>query len=154
MSNAADMLPGYIRAAATAIANARAGRRGAPAIANILENLPQDLFIQVVEDAHAAIKAADSAREAAANTPTPRQRGPLCAADAEALRLDLGATTLLILARDRASRASGALTSIFGTTLVGHDTAQTLWGAVAARIRDEAAAAESSPSTESQELTA
>ncbi len=112
--------------------------------------------VRLLNDVPAAVNAALAAidaRPVGAEIPAPRQRGPLCAADAEALRLDLGATTLLILTRDRASRAAGALTSIFGTTLISHDVAQTLWSTVATRIRDEAAAAEASPPTERQEPT-
>lgn len=47
--------------AAAAIANARAGRRGAPPIANILEALERvspKLLVEVTEDAEAALKAA------------------------------------------------------------------------------------------------
>ncbi|MGX5773911.1 hypothetical protein [Methylorubrum zatmanii] len=105
-------------------------------------------YAELRRQAEAVIAAAEKA-----DVPAPRKRGPLRAADAEALRLDLGASTLLVLVRDRASRAAGALTSIFGTTLVGHGTAQTLWSAVATCIRDEAAAAESSSPSESQEPT-
>ncbi|MEN3213577.1 hypothetical protein PUR23_26645 [Methylorubrum populi] len=136
MSNAADMLPADVRAAATAIANARAGRRGVPAVTNILDVLPQDLFAELVEDARAAIAAADAARKAAANTPKPRLRGPVRAADAEALRLDLNAGTLLILTRDRSSRAAAALSAAGAdTALLEHDEAHAMWVAVAACLR-------------------
>lgn len=47
-----------IEAAAAAIANTRGGRRGAPAVANILEILPEKLRTEVIEDAKAAITAA------------------------------------------------------------------------------------------------
>ncbi len=47
-----------IKAAAAAIANARAGRRGAPAIVNVLDILPPHLLREVMEDAEAALKAA------------------------------------------------------------------------------------------------
>lgn len=50
-----------VRAAATAIANTRAGRRGAPPIDNILsilENSMPNLYLEVMEDAEAALKAA------------------------------------------------------------------------------------------------
>lgn len=50
-----------IEAAAAAIANVRAGRRGAPPIANILETFEQlapEIFNEVVEDAQAALEAA------------------------------------------------------------------------------------------------
>lgn len=136
MSNAADLLPADVRGAATAIANARAGRRGVPAVSNILDVLPQDLFAEVVEDARAAIRAADAARQAAANTPKPRARGPLRAGDADALRLDLGAGSLLILTRDRASRAAAALSAAGAdSTLLEHDEAHAMWVAVAACLR-------------------
>jgi hypothetical protein len=52
-----------IRAAATAIANARGNRRGVPTITNILEALPKKLFDEVMEDAEAALRAAEAARE-------------------------------------------------------------------------------------------
>ncbi|MBE7204821.1 MAG: hypothetical protein INR70_44455 [Parafilimonas terrae] len=50
-----------IEAAAAAIANARAGRRGAPAVSNILQTLERmlpKLHAEVLEDAEAALKAA------------------------------------------------------------------------------------------------
>jgi hypothetical protein len=51
-----------IEAAAAAIANARGGRRGAPAVSNILELLRRiqggKLFDEVMEDARAALEAA------------------------------------------------------------------------------------------------
>jgi hypothetical protein len=47
-----------IRAAATAIANARGARRGLPAILNILDMLPARLRDEAMEDAEAALKAA------------------------------------------------------------------------------------------------
>jgi hypothetical protein len=52
-----------IRAAATAIANARGNRRGVPTITNILEALPKKLFDGVMEDAEAALNAAAQAKE-------------------------------------------------------------------------------------------
>lgn len=61
MSNAAHLLPARLQAAAAAIANARGMRRGAPTISNILDALPQKLFAEVVEDAQAALDAADAA---------------------------------------------------------------------------------------------
>ena len=53
-----------IRAAASAIANARGSRRGVPTITNILEMLPKKLFDEVMEDAQAALEAAAATREA------------------------------------------------------------------------------------------
>ncbi|QGY05561.1 hypothetical protein MMSR116_29440 [Methylobacterium mesophilicum SR1.6/6] len=50
-----------IEAAAAAIANARAGRRGSPPISNVLETLKRlmpQLHDEVLEDAEAALKAA------------------------------------------------------------------------------------------------
>jgi len=49
--------PETLRMAAAAIANARAGRRGAPAISNILEILPEKLRSEVFEDAEAVLLA-------------------------------------------------------------------------------------------------
>lgn len=46
------------RRAAEAIANARAGRRGAPAITNVLDILPPKLLAEVMEDAEDALTAA------------------------------------------------------------------------------------------------
>ena len=52
-----------IEAAAAAIANARAGRRGAPAIENVLEVLQRisggKLYREVMEDARVALEAAE-----------------------------------------------------------------------------------------------
>lgn len=50
-----------IEAAAVAIANARAGRRGSPPISNVLETLKRlvpQLHDEVLEDAEAALTAA------------------------------------------------------------------------------------------------
>lgn len=56
-----------IRAAAAAIANARGARRGAPAVANILDVLDElmggKLYREVMEDAAAALAAAELVRE-------------------------------------------------------------------------------------------
>jgi hypothetical protein len=41
--------------AAAAIANARIGRRGSPAISNVLDILPPNLLAEVREDAEAAL---------------------------------------------------------------------------------------------------
>lgn len=56
-----DITRGMIEAAAAAIANARAARRGSPPISNVLEMLEQlspKLLADVVEDAEAALRAA------------------------------------------------------------------------------------------------
>lgn len=56
-----------IEAAAAAIANARGARRGAPALSNILEVLRRisggKLYREVMEDAQAALEAAELARQ-------------------------------------------------------------------------------------------
>jgi hypothetical protein len=56
-----------IEAAAAAIANARGGRRGAPAITNVLTVLKGisrgKLYAEVMEDAMAALEAAELERE-------------------------------------------------------------------------------------------
>lgn len=65
MSNAAHLLPARLRAAAAAIANARAARRGHLSVADVLDLLPQPLFQEIVEDAQAAL---DAAHEVAQNT--------------------------------------------------------------------------------------
>jgi len=54
-----------VKAAAAAIANVRAGRKGAPPISNVLELLQsspklQHLYDEVMEDARAALEAAES----------------------------------------------------------------------------------------------
>ena len=51
--------PEQIKAAANAIANARGARRGAPRVVNILDILPQNLRDEVMEDAEAALTAAN-----------------------------------------------------------------------------------------------
>lgn len=57
-----------VAAAAAAIANARAARRGAPAVSNILELLKTlqggKLYDEVMEDAAAALDAAEQMRTA------------------------------------------------------------------------------------------
>lgn len=65
MAENSTVTPAMIEAAAAAIANARGGRRGAPAIRNILDILPQKLREEVMEDAEEALKAALMMREAA-----------------------------------------------------------------------------------------
>ena len=55
-----------IEAAAAAIANARGGRRGAPSISNVLDVLKKiqggKLYDEVMEDARAALEAAEAVR--------------------------------------------------------------------------------------------
>lgn len=51
------MNPKTIKAAAAAIANARAGRRGVPSIENVLEILPSTLLNEVLEDSKAVLLA-------------------------------------------------------------------------------------------------
>lgn len=100
MSNAAHTLPARLREAAAAIANARASRRGAPAIADVLDVLPTELFDAVVEDARAALDAA------AAATPDPSERPKdpgklrINVAAAAGLDLDAQAVVLIDVARD------------------------------------------------------
>lgn len=55
--------PETLRVAAAAIANERGGRRGVPAIANILDILPQKLRDEVFEDAEAVLIALGFAKE-------------------------------------------------------------------------------------------
>lgn len=82
----------------------------------------------------AALAAADDAAEAV--VPVPRKRGPLSESDVDALRLDLDAGTLLILSRDRGSRASAALSAAGAeTALLEHEEAHLVWVAVAACLR-------------------
>lgn len=50
-----------VKRAAAAIANARGGRRGMPAITNVLDILPDNLLQEVREDARAALEAAGGA---------------------------------------------------------------------------------------------
>lgn len=61
MAQSTPITPAMIEAAAAAIANARGGRRGAPAISNILQTLEgvlPKLHAEVLEDAEAALTAA------------------------------------------------------------------------------------------------
>jgi hypothetical protein len=54
-----------VEAAAAAIANARGGRRGAPAVSNVLDVLKYSgskLYDEVTEDARAALDAAEAVR--------------------------------------------------------------------------------------------
>lgn len=53
--------PDQVKRAAAAIANARGGRRGVPAITNVLDILPAHLLAEVTEDAQAALEAAGGA---------------------------------------------------------------------------------------------
>lgn len=52
-----DLSQATVDKAAAAIANARGGRRGAPAIVNVLDILPPKLKQEVREDAEDALKA-------------------------------------------------------------------------------------------------
>lgn len=102
MTGAAQALPDRVRAAAAAIADARAGRRGAPPIDNVLDLLPDELLAEVVADARAALDAADAVIR-------PRADHLLRAADADWLRVATDAGTLLVLARDDRGRCCAAL---------------------------------------------
>ncbi|WP_375454813.1 hypothetical protein [uncultured Methylobacterium sp.] len=133
MGNASHLLPPGVAAAAAAIANAREGRGGATPVDNVLDILPERLFSEVVEDARAALKAA-AAIEAA--PPVPRARGPLRSSDASLLGLELGAGTLVILARDRAGRPSAAVwAASVAASALDEDAAQQLWAAFVAVSR-------------------
>jgi hypothetical protein len=57
------MLEREVLAAAAAIANARGMRRNLPAIVNILDLLPEKLRAEVMEDARAALAAAEKVGE-------------------------------------------------------------------------------------------
>ncbi|XYD09879.1 hypothetical protein R1A27_04840 [Methylobacterium sp. NMS12] len=101
MRNDAHLLPARLREAAAAIANNRAARgHGAPAIANVLDILPQKLLDEVVEDAMAALDAA------AIFTPKPgkpsgdRGEHRVILAAAAGADLDAQAVVLLDVARD------------------------------------------------------
>jgi hypothetical protein len=54
-----------VEAAAEALANARAARRGAPVISNVLRILPAKIREEFLEDAEEALKAALVLREGA-----------------------------------------------------------------------------------------
>ncbi|WP_187275154.1 hypothetical protein [Methylobacterium sp. WL120] len=135
MGNGDHLLTPAVAAAAAAIANNRNARTtcgGVARLDNILDILPEKLFAEVVEDARAAIQAAAGG----AAPPAPRARGPLNAADASALGLELGAGTLLILTRDRASRARAAIWAAgVSASVLDHDEAQQLWAAFAGVVR-------------------
>lgn len=100
MSNQAHLLPGRLREAAAAIANARAGRRGAPAIANVLDILPTKLFDEAVEDARAALDAAAAAAPDPAERPSDPGKLRINCAAAVGLDLDAQAVVLIDVARD------------------------------------------------------
>ncbi|MDH2313092.1 hypothetical protein [Methylobacterium brachiatum] len=100
MSNAAHLLPARLREAAAAIANARAGRRGAPAIVNVLDVLPAELFDNVVEDARAALDAAAAATPDPSERPADPGKLRINVAAAAGLDLDAQAVVLIDVARD------------------------------------------------------
>ena len=83
MGNEAHLLKPRVAAAAGAIANARGARRGLPPITNVLDVLSERVFVEVVEDAQAAVQAAAAVDDGA--LPAPRARGLLNAADASTL---------------------------------------------------------------------
>ena len=124
MSRIADTLPLRVGKVATAIANARAARRGAAPDENILDRLPSDELRELIEDAFAAVEI----------PPIPRTDRRLCAADADALRLDVGADSLLIMAMCPHGRSSAAL-SVKGAGAHSYgptEGADALWDAVCA----------------------
>lgn len=100
MSNGANLLPARLREAAAAIANARAGRRGAPAVANVLDILPPKLFEEVVEDAMAALDAAAIFTPGQGKPPTDPGEHRIVLAAAAGANLDAQAVVLLDVARD------------------------------------------------------
>ncbi|MGX9980317.1 hypothetical protein [Methylobacterium fujisawaense] len=100
MSNQAHLLPGRLREAAAAIANARAARRGAPAVANVLDILPQNLLDEVVEDATAALDAAAIFTPKPGKPPADRGEHRVILATAAGADLDAQAVVLLDVARD------------------------------------------------------
>lgn len=93
MSNAINLLEDDVRAGAVAFLSEMAGRDLVPADLAATE---PDRFDDAVTMARRVIQAVDAARAAA--PPTPRQAGPLNGADAQALRLDLGADAIVITA--------------------------------------------------------
>lgn len=143
MSNRPNLLDAPIRVAAAAIANARAGRRGGTSLLNVLSILPPRLFDEVVEDARAALEAA------AALPPKPRLSGPLNGTDVDTLRLTLGASTVLVLVRDRQGRARAAHSAVSAEAQVFEhgQGAQDFWMAIARAM--PAAAALLDPSSPS-----
>ena len=130
MGNDAHLLTPAVAAAAAAIANNRNARTASGGLApvdNILDILPEKLLAEVVEDARAAIQAAAAAADGAR-----RARGPLNAADASALGTSLDAGTLVILARDRASRPAAAVWAAgVGAAVMDEHEAGQLWAAFA-----------------------
>ncbi|MCJ2143676.1 hypothetical protein [Methylobacterium sp. E-066] len=93
MSNAIDLLEEDVRAGAIAFLSEMAGRD--LAAADLAATEPER-FDDAVTMARRILQAVDAARAAA--PPTPRQTGPLNGADAQALRLDLGADAVVITA--------------------------------------------------------
>jgi len=131
VSNAAHLLDPEIRVAAEAIASARDARRGKRPASDRLDSLPEPIFANLVDDARAVVDALAAAR--AQTLPAPRQRGPLNSADAAALGLDLGAGSLLILARDRNGTARGVLWAVSAEAAdLGPQVAQHIWASTAA----------------------
>lgn len=100
MSNHAHLLPARLREAASAIANARAGRRGAPPISDVLDLLPTKLFEEIVEDARAALDAAASATPDPSERPSDPAKLRINCAAAVGLDLNAQAVVLLDVARD------------------------------------------------------
>lgn len=131
MRSRADLLPPDVAAAAAAMANARGARRGAPAITNVLDVLPEAIFDDLVDDARAVVAAL------AALPPKPRLAGALRAADASAVGLSLNLGSLCLLGRDRVSQPSGVLWAIgAGATVLTADQSARVWAAVTGTIRD------------------
>jgi len=100
VSNDAALLPARLREAAAAIANARAARRGGPAITNVLDILPPKLFAEVVEDAMAALDAAAFFTPGLSKPPADPGERRIALAAAAGADLDAQAVVLLDIARD------------------------------------------------------
>ena len=132
---ASDILGREVATAAAAIANARAGRRGAPAVSNILDVLPEMILDDVVADARAVLAAL------AELPPEPRPRGDdrpaRLLADAAVLRLSERAETVVILVRRTGGFADGAVSAVGGeSALLHHQPADGLLRTVAAVLRE------------------
>lgn len=96
MSNAAHLLPGRLRAAATGLLNARRNLAGLRSDPDVLEGLSETEFIQAVEETRAALGSADAvdpAIEPLAND----ERGAARIRLAATVGLDLRAQAVVLL---------------------------------------------------------
>ena len=148
MNNASHIMEPGVRAAAAFILELHAARWFQRlAVGHTLDTVPVDVFASLAVASRTLLERVEAAEDAALVDPSP---GLLRATYVDTIRLDLRLATLVVLGRDRASRASGALSAAgAGTGLFGHDTAHVLLGAVAGCIREqagaEASAAQSPP---------